>query len=780
MTGTPPTKVEELQHNKPPAEPSSFRWLAGSGEDGGEAAEWLIIAIAAGVLFARVMLAEPLQSANDRSRWCTVFSLVEDGTYRIDRIASHPRWDTIDKVLHEGHFYSSKPPLLATIVAGLYWLVKRTLGWDLWSDTAAVARLVLLVINWLPWVLALVALRSILHRWRVTTAARIGVLLLAGFGCLVIPFLTTLNNHTVATTSLVFALWGLLRIVEQPPATNWLGFGRGGTADRPPLPASADDTTRMDEPGVSGQSPVLFAWTGFWAAMVACHELPAALWGIAAWWLCLRRSPHRTWLCFVPAALVPLAAFFVTNYLATGGWKPFYAYYGTEKYRYVVDGVPSYWMNPQGIDRGAESPVTYLFHCLVGHHGILSLFPAWLLTLHGWWLALRPGGGVTAARDGGASERRVGGVAAARDTARLGPSDAAEPEVFARVQRTVAALGILLTTWVLAFYLSRTANYNYGGVSTALRWAIWLTPLWLLPMTAALERWLAWQRPAIALLGLMPLFGISAFSATYPFANPWQQPWLFVVLERWGWIDYRERPAPFPRPVWSWVVNPLPADDGGWVELAGYDETGAPFVIRIADRGRVISDARSTGDAATRRRLRWLEIRWQTASDERPVRHAAYVVDVDAWLAGKELREYVLWPRPAVPLRDVLGEQPPAAWLPDTADADAERWLNWLRGVPVRRPYYPGLIRYLKTPARPEAFRCQRSATQVLFTPAGRTRPLRYRCDLWICPEVPFGIAQVEWTVWDVDHDTIVHRSRATVRAASGWMSPSAAFIAGP
>ncbi|MCA9266718.1 MAG: hypothetical protein KDA60_22825, partial [Planctomycetales bacterium] len=53
----------------------------------------------------------PFLSANDRSRWCTVRSLVEHGTYAIDGITQERGWHTIDKVQHVGrdghiHVYS--------------------------------------------------------------------------------------------------------------------------------------------------------------------------------------------------------------------------------------------------------------------------------------------------------------------------------------------------------------------------------------------------------------------------------------------------------------------------------------------------------------------------------------------------------------------------------------------------------------------------------------------------------------------------------------------------
>ena len=49
----------------------------------------------------------------------------------------------------------------------------------------------------------------------------------------------------------------------------------------------------------------------------------------------------------------------------------------------------SYWLDPQGIDRGEPSELTYALHVLVGHHGVFSLTPVWLLSVWGAWLWLR-------------------------------------------------------------------------------------------------------------------------------------------------------------------------------------------------------------------------------------------------------------------------------------------------------------------------------------------------------------------------------------------------------
>ena len=97
-------------------------------------------------------------SANDRSRWCTVWSLVERGTYHIDEIIQEPGWDTIDKGRFRDHFYSSKPPFLSTIVAGLYWTLKSAVGLDLLLKTHETVQVILIVINLVPWIAALALL----------------------------------------------------------------------------------------------------------------------------------------------------------------------------------------------------------------------------------------------------------------------------------------------------------------------------------------------------------------------------------------------------------------------------------------------------------------------------------------------------------------------------------------------------------------------------------------------------------------------------------------------
>ena len=47
---------------------------------------WVLVMSAVALHATIISRAEPLQSANDRSRWCTIWSLLNRGSYQIDEI----------------------------------------------------------------------------------------------------------------------------------------------------------------------------------------------------------------------------------------------------------------------------------------------------------------------------------------------------------------------------------------------------------------------------------------------------------------------------------------------------------------------------------------------------------------------------------------------------------------------------------------------------------------------------------------------------------------------
>ena len=73
----------------------------------------------AGRSSARTTAADGAPSGRWSSRKCAS----KGSPYAIDKVIQEPGWDTIDMVKHNGHLYSSKPPLCPTIVAGIYWAI---------------------------------------------------------------------------------------------------------------------------------------------------------------------------------------------------------------------------------------------------------------------------------------------------------------------------------------------------------------------------------------------------------------------------------------------------------------------------------------------------------------------------------------------------------------------------------------------------------------------------------------------------------------------------------
>ncbi len=422
-------------------------------------------------------LRRPFLSANDRSRWCTIRALVEDGMrvpgapYAIDRVIQEPLWDTIDMVKHDGHLYSSKPPLFPTLLAAPYWVIYRVTGTTLGTHPYEIGRFMLILVNVLPmavyfWLLVRLGERLARHEW-----SRVFVLATAAFGTFLTTFAVVVNNHLPAAVSVMIALYASVRI--------WF-----------------DGERRLR----------YFIVAGLFGAFAVADELPALAFlaplGLALLW----RYPQRTLVGFAPAALIIAAGFFGTNWIAHHSLRPPYAHRSATdpadnwyNYSYERNGKQyrSYWEDRKGIDRGEPSRAVYALHAMVGHHGIFSLSPVWLLTVVGLatWL--------------------------------VRPSD---PRL-----RQLALFIAAVSVACLGFYLGVVGqgDRNYGGMTSGLRWMFWLIPLWLMAMLPAAD--LAAQRRWSRGLALV-LLGLSALSASYPTWNPWTHPWLYNFLEYLGWL----------------------------------------------------------------------------------------------------------------------------------------------------------------------------------------------------------------------------------------------------
>ena len=514
-------------------------------------------------------------SANDRSRWSTVRALGDSGTYEIDTVIQQRseqeweelaaaqktagetndyytiNWNTIDKVAHVGedgkqHFYSSKPTLLPTLLSGGYIAIKQATGLTMERDSVPIIRILLLILNAGGWLAFLFFLAKTINSVPVRDWSRYYVLACGGFGTFLSTFAIVLNNHLPAAVAVMIAVY-LLTLIWRKPDSGW----------------------------------ITYATCGLFATIAFANELPAASFFAAAMAICGIKSFSKTLIGFLPAALLIVAASLGTNYLAHGTWKLAYLHRSDGEVVTTVDGhfwsaldageLPaeirsaaaehfemsaprvepdgwpgtpthikrwvvrdatsgqqyaitnqskettysihawgnwydypqSYWskLNDRKslVDQGQPDRMVYTFHVLFGHHGIFSLTPIWIFSLAGM-------------------------VAMA-----VGYKFAGQYQM-----RWLGALTIALSVVVVGFYLRRPAiDCNYGGVTSGLRWAFWLIPLWLVTMLPVVD-WLAKSRSGKAICYLLLAFSI--LSATYSADNPWVNPWLYEIWDYTGVI----------------------------------------------------------------------------------------------------------------------------------------------------------------------------------------------------------------------------------------------------
>lgn len=483
----------------------------------------LVIGVATAQILGFTLKVPSLLEVNDISRWCTVWSLLERGTYAIDDcpwqhrtqdkvkrsdklIAPAPDASLIKRIEYrvapdwwkngpaQTRTYSSKPPLLPTLIAGALYPFRALSGVPLgaiksearnprnieervtiwpgvpvtlrrtvapgkpheWPAYVYYFKPTLIVLNVLPYFLMLVLYARFLDRHAANDWAWFFCLFAGAWGTYLFSFAQTLNNHSVAAVSAFFAIYALVRI-----------FADGERSLR------------------------YFAVAGFFAAFSATCEIPAALFGALLFFTLLVKLPKQTLLAFVPAAVLPIGAFLVTELLAFGQFTPVYEEFGTQSYKYAL----SYWSTPLEFDYFNEVPEprgVYLFHMTLGHHGLWSLTPMLIPATLGLLLLL-----------------------------------------FDRIRRlrAVSWLTLLLTAGMLAFYTWNPKARNYGGSTQGLRWLFWLFPFWLYVLPRGVEQgenrtWWRWFLLACLMLSVM--------SVGYGLRFPWSHPWLSDLMERIG------------------------------------------------------------------------------------------------------------------------------------------------------------------------------------------------------------------------------------------------------
>jgi hypothetical protein len=529
------------------------------------AAGTVIILMSVGLTAGLTLRMPTLIGANDISRWCTVWSLLERGTYAIDDCPWQSQ--TQDKVqrldpwftgMNSGkpgetveppkRFYSSKPPMLPTLIAGVLYPFRQAVGVAIdhetetpriprnvriedesapggarvelqtpaphkWSAHVAYLKPVLILLNILPFTLMLIRYRRTLDAGNLADWPWLASLAGFAFGTYLTVFTSTLNNHLVGAWAAFFAFGAMIKAVNDDSGKRW---------------------------------PYVTA--GFFAVFAACNELPAASLAALIGLVLFLKSPGKALTAFVPAAAVPLVVFFVCQYAAMGTWKPAYAEFGGEAYEYPG----SYWTTPLDLDyfdKHPEKRSVYLAHMLVGHHGVFSLSPIFVFAMVGMAARMGSRKGRAMGLTGATVAIVVAGLAmrmksdGAIDPMKLDwmlwliplwplflIPKAADEEREDRGLKVAAWSAFVLSLVVIGFYGYKTNNY--GGSTQGLRWLFWLIPLWVTFLPDGFRggaNCITQRRLGYAALAL------SFLSVGYGIRSPWTHPWILDAFDRFGW-----------------------------------------------------------------------------------------------------------------------------------------------------------------------------------------------------------------------------------------------------
>jgi hypothetical protein len=386
---------------------------------------------------------------NDGSRWNTVFYLVEYGTYEYlpdwgdikgvpqkgvadpdEHIARHnansspedkarirglirpfgsrhyrhvwdiPPFSTVDMISvkdenGQDHFYSSKPPLLSTCVAGVVMGLEKIVSpimampsvheyltgsrpevrpaaatqpagtqpfqtpspgsFTFREHPMFYMRAAVLLVQLVPFLIMIWVIRQRVIEQTDSPFMQNFCVGAAAVATYLTSYAAPLNNHIVAAYCALFALHATLR-VWYDGRREWYWFVIAG----------------------------LFGGL--------CHglELPATLLTVAILAALLWKAPRRALLICLPAMLIPIAASLYTTYLVTGSVEPIPARFNEPGGPFFYKGSywhtennPYYTPNEASIDFLREPKQMYMYHLVVGHHGFFSLTPLFILSLLG-------------------------------------------------------------------------------------------------------------------------------------------------------------------------------------------------------------------------------------------------------------------------------------------------------------------------------------------------------------------------------------------------------------
>jgi len=276
-------------------------------------------------------------------------SLVEKGSLIIDESTFV---GTGDKVYIQGHYYSDKPVMPALLAAIAYaplhaMGLKLDYGWNLSY------YLIILMTMKLFWIFSILAFRQALQFTSVKPSQVPALTVIYGLASLAFTWSSTFNNHSLAGSSLMIALYFYLK---------------------------AKDTA----------SNTFLLWSGLMFGMAAAMDIPTAVFLVGFGSLViLNNASKMAVMSFTAGSIVPLSIHLAVNYAIGGTFLPLQI----KPEFFQFEG--SAWSTPEALSGTTMNPLSfalpYAFWSLFGVKGFIWYNPLLLLILPVMYRRLRSG-----------------------------------------------------------------------------------------------------------------------------------------------------------------------------------------------------------------------------------------------------------------------------------------------------------------------------------------------------------------------------------------------------
>lgn len=305
-----------------------------------------------------ILFTEPyLNTFNIVSRYLTIESVVEDHDFIIDDKSEA----TDDIIYRDGHWYSSKPPVLSILVSPVYYIAHNFFAQDFPSfdkfhdkqyyySLYPTVYFTSLIFMGGSFFLLLFYFYKTLQLLSVDKKYHLIWLLGLGAGTLFLSYSTNLNNHTIAGSLLFISFYYLLLL-------------------------------KKDSANIAKLNQRL-ALSGLLASLAAVIDLPVGLTFYGLFFLYFFfKFGYKKIIYYIGPSLVIFAIHLYFNYQIFAGLLPGQFY---KEYWIGPDGLPTL---PLALPR--HSWYMYIFNSLLGTHGLLSYTPLLAFSFWGMYRAIK-------------------------------------------------------------------------------------------------------------------------------------------------------------------------------------------------------------------------------------------------------------------------------------------------------------------------------------------------------------------------------------------------------